>query len=151
MRYIIAVFCKFLAEWPWRYRSRSKVNMCSALSYASDHLHLVWKKSIQNWRSYRVDTECGMDRQTNGRMYVQMGGRSESNIPPPPPSTLLCYYFWWSPWLLSYYVHHLLITQNCSNTKYPNFVHPNSQNITFSCEILPANLSLFIFHYFEWY
>ena len=35
-------------EWPWRYRSRSKVITCDTPSHASDHLYQIWKESIQN-------------------------------------------------------------------------------------------------------
>ena len=42
-------------EWPWRYRSRSKVT-CDTFSHASDHLYQIWKESIQNCRHYRADT-----------------------------------------------------------------------------------------------
>ena len=31
------------AEWPWRYRSRSKVITCDTPSHASDHLYQIWK------------------------------------------------------------------------------------------------------------
>ena len=43
-------------EWPWRYRSRSKVITCDTPSHASDHLYQTWKESIRNCRCYRVDT-----------------------------------------------------------------------------------------------
>ena len=43
-------------EWPWRYRSRSKVITCDTPSHASDHLFQIWKESIQNYRRYTVDT-----------------------------------------------------------------------------------------------
>ena len=43
-------------EWPWRYRSRSKVITCDTPSHASNHLYQIWKESIQNYRRYRVDT-----------------------------------------------------------------------------------------------
>ena len=59
----LAVFCKFMAEWPWRYRSMSKVIMCDTPSHGSDHLCLIGKESIQNCRSYRADTEYGTDGQ----------------------------------------------------------------------------------------
>ena len=42
-------------EWPWRYRSRSKVITCDTPSYASNHLYQIWKESIQNDRRYRAD------------------------------------------------------------------------------------------------
>ena len=44
------------AEWPWRYRSRSKVITCDTPSHASDHLYQIWKESITNCRCYRADT-----------------------------------------------------------------------------------------------
>ena len=43
-------------EWPWRYRSRSKVITCNTPSHASNHLYQIWKESIQNYRRYRADT-----------------------------------------------------------------------------------------------
>ena len=43
-------------EWPWRYRSRSKVITCDKPSHASDHLCQIWKESIRNCRCYRADT-----------------------------------------------------------------------------------------------
>ena len=43
-------------EWPWRYRSRSKVITCNTPSHASDHLYPIWKESMQNCRPYRADT-----------------------------------------------------------------------------------------------
>ena len=60
-------YCKVMAEWPWRYMSRSKVIMLDTPSDASDQLCLIWKESIQNYRSYRADTECGTDRRTDRR------------------------------------------------------------------------------------
>ena len=42
-------------EWPWRYRSRSKVITCNTPSHASYDLHQIWKDSIQNYRRYRAD------------------------------------------------------------------------------------------------
>ena len=47
---------KVKAEWPWRYRSRSKVITCDTSSHASDHLYQIWKESINNCRCYREDT-----------------------------------------------------------------------------------------------
>ena len=41
-------------EWPWRYRSRSKVITCDTPSHASNHLYQIWKESIQNYRRYRA-------------------------------------------------------------------------------------------------
>ena len=43
-------------EWPWRYRSRSKVITCNTPSHASNHLYQIWKESIQNYRRYKADT-----------------------------------------------------------------------------------------------
>ena len=43
-------------EWPWRYRSRSKVITCDTPSHACNHLYQIWKESIQNYRRYRADT-----------------------------------------------------------------------------------------------
>ena len=43
-------------EWPWRYRSKSKVITCDTPSHASDHLCQIWKESIRNCRCYRAET-----------------------------------------------------------------------------------------------
>ena len=43
-------------EWPWRYRSRSKVITCDPPSHAGDHLCQIWKESTRNCRCYRADT-----------------------------------------------------------------------------------------------
>ena len=43
-------------EWPWKYRSRSKVITCDTPSHASNHLYQIWKESIQNYRRNRADT-----------------------------------------------------------------------------------------------
>ena len=43
-------------EWPWIYRSRSKVITCNTPSHASNHLYQIWKESTQNYRRYRADT-----------------------------------------------------------------------------------------------
>ena len=43
-------------EWPWKYRSRSKVITCDPPSHASDHLCQIWKESIRNCRCYRAGT-----------------------------------------------------------------------------------------------
>ena len=43
-------------EWPWIYRSMSRVITCDKPSGASDHLYQIWKESIQNSRRYRADT-----------------------------------------------------------------------------------------------
>ena len=43
-------------EWPWRYRSRSKVITCNTPSHVSDHLYQIWKETIQNCRCYRAGT-----------------------------------------------------------------------------------------------
>ena len=42
-------------EWPWRYRSRSKVITCNTPSHASYDWYQIWKESIQNYRRYRAD------------------------------------------------------------------------------------------------
>ena len=49
-----------MAEWPWRYRWRSKFIMYDT-PHVSDHLSLIWKESIQKCRSYKVDTASGTD------------------------------------------------------------------------------------------
>ena len=68
---------KVMAEWPWRYRSRSKVIVCDTPSHGSDHLWLIWKESIQNCRCYRADTAGGTD------------GRTDRVKPIYPPTTSL--------------------------------------------------------------
>ena len=55
------------AEWPWRYKSRSKVIVYDTPSHGSDHLWLIWKESILNCRCYRADTAAGTDGQTDRR------------------------------------------------------------------------------------
>ena len=37
-----------MAEWPWRYASKSKAIVHDTPSHASDYLCLIWKESIQN-------------------------------------------------------------------------------------------------------
>ena len=67
-----------MPEWPWRYRSRSRVIARDTSSHASDHLCLIWKESIQNCRRYRADMACGTDRRTDGVKPIY------------PPTTSLC-------------------------------------------------------------
>ena len=55
-RYRADTIFKVKVEWPWRYRSRSKVITCETPSHASDHLYQIWKESIKNCRCYRADT-----------------------------------------------------------------------------------------------
>ena len=55
-RYRADTIFKVKVEWPWRYRSRSKVIICDTPSHASAHLYQIWKESIQNCRHYRADT-----------------------------------------------------------------------------------------------
>ena len=45
-----------MAEWPWRYMSRSKMIMHNTPTHASDHLCPIWKESIQNCTCCRLDT-----------------------------------------------------------------------------------------------
>ena len=71
-----------MPEWPWRYRSRSKVVVHDTPSHASDHLCLIWKESIQNCRRYRADTACGTDGRTDRR--------TDGVKPIYPPTTSLC-------------------------------------------------------------
>ena len=49
-------FFKVKVEWPWRYRSRSKVIRCNTPSHASDHLYQIWKESVTHCRWNRADT-----------------------------------------------------------------------------------------------
>ena len=44
------------SEWPWRYKSRSKVITFDTPSNASDHLYQIWKESTPDCRRYRADT-----------------------------------------------------------------------------------------------
>ena len=55
-RYIADMIFKVKAEWPWRYRSRSRVITCDTPSHAIDHLYHIWKESIKNRRCCRADT-----------------------------------------------------------------------------------------------
>ena len=41
--------------------------MCDTPPHGSDHLWLIWKESIQNWRCYRADTAGGTDGRTDGQ------------------------------------------------------------------------------------
>ena len=59
-------FSSFMPEWPWRYRSRSKVIVHNTTSHGSDQLYLIWKESIQNCTRYRADTACGTEGRTDG-------------------------------------------------------------------------------------
>ena len=54
------------AEWPWRYRSRSRVIKCDTPSHAMDHLYQIWNETILNCRCYRANTGCGTDGRTDG-------------------------------------------------------------------------------------
>ena len=69
-------YCKVIAEWHWRYRSRSKVIVHGTLSHAGDHLCLIWKEDIQNCSHYSTGMACGTDG--------QMDRRTEWNQYPPP-------------------------------------------------------------------
>ena len=79
----ILAYCKVMAEWSWRYRSVSKVITRYTLYHASDHLYPIWKESIQNCKSYRVDTEWRTDGRTSGR--------TDGAKPIYPPTTSLCW------------------------------------------------------------
>ena len=81
-------YCKIMPEWPWRYRSRSKVIVRDTPSHASDHLCLIWKEYIQNCRRYRADMACGTDRRTDGRT----DRRTDGVKPIYPPTTSLYNY-----------------------------------------------------------
>ena len=74
--------CKVMPEVPWGYMSRAKVIMCDTPSHASDHLCPILKGSIQKYRSYRVDMECGTDRWTDRQTDRWTDGCSEANISP---------------------------------------------------------------------
>ena len=52
-------YYKAMVEWPWRFMSRSKVIVHDTPSHAGDHLCHIWKESIQNYTSCKVDiTRC---------------------------------------------------------------------------------------------
>ena len=57
----MSLLLKIIPEWPWTYRSNSKVSVQETPSDGSDHLCLLWKWSIQNCRCDRADAACGMD------------------------------------------------------------------------------------------
>ena len=44
--HILSFYCKVMAEWPWRNRSRSKVIACDTPSPANEHFCQIWKESI---------------------------------------------------------------------------------------------------------
>ena len=48
--------CKVMAEWPWRYRSRSKVIAHDTFSHAGDYLCQIWNESTQKCTCCRADT-----------------------------------------------------------------------------------------------
>ena len=52
VQYSSSIFHKFMAIWPWRYRSRAKVIAHGTPSHASYHLR---KESIHNYRHCRAD------------------------------------------------------------------------------------------------
>ena len=64
-----------MSEWPWRYRSRTKIIMCNTPCHASNNLCLIRKESTQNCRHYRVPCPG----QTDGRPDRQMDGWMEWN------------------------------------------------------------------------
>ena len=101
-------YCKVMAEWPWRYKSRSKVIMHNTPSHASDHLCLIWKESIENSRSFTADMACGMDGRMEWNQYTPPppnsfgGGYNQSHISQGPtswaphvilPPLKFCWYF----------------------------------------------------------
>ena len=83
------------AEWPWRYRSRSRVITCDTPCHAIDHLCQIWKESILNCRCYRADTGCG----TDGRADRRTDGQSETNI---PPNNFVVWGVWLCQWHCKY-------------------------------------------------
>ena len=54
----------WLNDWP--YRSRSKVIVHDTSSHANDNFYQKWVEYIQNCRSYKAYTACGVDRWTDG-------------------------------------------------------------------------------------
>ena len=58
--------CKVMAEWLWRYKSSSNVIMHNTPSYASAHLCIIWKKSIQNYRHHWAGMAYRRDRWMDG-------------------------------------------------------------------------------------
>ena len=54
VHYLNSFYNKAMAEWPWRYRSRSKAIKCKTPSHASNHL---WKIKIQSIQKlYRLQS-----------------------------------------------------------------------------------------------
>ena len=51
-RYRADTIFKVKVEWPWRYRTRSKVITSYTPFHASDHLCKIWKESIENYRFF---------------------------------------------------------------------------------------------------
>ena len=72
------IYCKVIAELPWRYRSGSKIIKYDAFPYASDNLCQVWKDSIQNCRRCRAHTTgyTGWEREllsvSNAPVFVSL-------------------------------------------------------------------------------
>ena len=69
-----------MAEWPWRYRSRSKVIVCDT---PADHLCPIWKESIQKWRRH-ITERTRHGGWTDRRMDIQTD-RVKPIYPSPPP------------------------------------------------------------------
>ena len=51
-RYRADMIFKVKAEWPWKYRSRSKVIICDTPPDANDDLCQIWKECKQNCRFF---------------------------------------------------------------------------------------------------
>ena len=70
-----------MAQWPWRYRSRSKVMVRNTLSHGSDHLCLIWSESLQNCRRNRADTmRAGLSYGHMGGMRLRTNFAAESRV-----------------------------------------------------------------------
>ena len=67
-----------MAEWPWRYRLRSKV-VTRDTPHASDHLCLIWNDSIENWMCCRADrTRCAIFWQFYNKVMTEWPWRYRS-------------------------------------------------------------------------
>ena len=59
-------YSKVMAEWPWRYRSGSKVIIHETPYYTGNHLHLIWKNpsrtvGVTEWTQHVGQTNRGTD------------------------------------------------------------------------------------------
>ena len=125
--------------------------VCNTPSHGSDHLYLIWKKSIHSYWCYRVDTACGMDGRTDRRMER----RTDGVKPVYPTTTSLCgeynndmTYRTFLP--LPYRFHfrrHIfvffIISQHCDDTSFRSYLVENTTQISCISNIMAAD-DLFI-------